>query len=126
MSHFIEKGGLWLATLYSLASAALLVHLTEWSGIGNALFAFVVLLWMAAPITVLAIVSARRPIQLAFGYVLSVVAGYIYWRAFFGPDLDPQSPLILIFLPIAQWLGVLIIVLLGWLGRKAAARERES
>ena len=80
----------------------------DWS---TAIFAILIYLWTVTPIIGLALIQ-RLGITTAIGAALIGAWGiYQYWRAFYGPDIDPQSGLVFLILPFYQLAGAAVCVL---------------
>ena len=105
------KRGLHLAVCGSHAALVLALMIdigsVDWS---SAIFAIVIYLWAVAPVVALAMIH-RPGVTTAIGAALIGTWGvYLYWRAFYGPDIDPQSGLVFIFIPFYQLVGAAICV----------------
>jgi hypothetical protein len=106
-----------------LASLILLATVATIDGIGGALFVGIVAIMMTLPIALLVLSHKLGWISLLAAVLLSLSGLYLYWRAFFGPDIDAQSGLMLIFVPLYQLLVAFVIVGLRWIARELLDSE---
>ena len=99
-----------LFAVYSIACAALLLDISGgdgWDGEPGDLILFA---WMISPIGILT-TWRKTGMFLTIGAGINALAGgYLYLRAFYGPDIDAQSGLVLIFLPVYQWIASGLLV----------------
>lgn len=96
---------------YAFACLAFIILTGSWDSAGAVLFAVPLFFWMVLPIVGLAIAQPLGPIT-AWGAIAIGLGGlYLYWRAFFGPDVDPQSALAYIVLPVYQMLASLPVII---------------
>ena len=101
--------------VYSLSVAVLLFLVSSWESFGSLLYVLAIGLWAISPVAAL-LIFRREGVAPAIGAIaIGLVGLYLYWRAFFGPDMDPQSALVLIILPLYQWLAAAVMVLAWFL-----------
>lgn len=110
MNWMQPKFAVWAALGWSVACALLLAWAADWSELWTLILTIPMLLWMIAPIAVLALAAREHVTALAALMVLMAISGHLYWRAFLAPDLDPQSGLIVLFLPLYQWIAVVVVI----------------
>ncbi|QIG53853.1 hypothetical protein G6N82_06525 [Altererythrobacter sp. BO-6] len=96
---------------YALACLGFLVSTGSWDGMGTLLFAVPLFFWMILPVTGLALAQPLGQITAIGAVVIGLGGLYLYWRAFFGPDMDPQSALAYIVLPVYQMLASLPVII---------------
>lgn len=101
--------------VYSLSVAVLLFLVSSWETLGSLLYVLAIGLWAISPVAAL-VLFRRESVVIAIGaIVIGLVGLYLYWRAFFGPDMDPQSALVLIILPLYQWIAAAVVVIASFL-----------
>lgn len=100
-----------IIAIYALACLALIVMTGSWDSAGTVLFAVLLFFWMILPVTGLAVAQPLGPITAIGAAVIGLGGLYLYWRAFFGPDMDPQSALAYIVLPVYQMLASLPVII---------------
>jgi len=70
-------------------------------------------LWMIAPIAVPLLLRIRHWLLTGGVAAMAVYGLYVYERDMFGPDVRSTSGLILIFLPIYQWVGTAVLIVVA-------------
>ena len=89
--------------LYVALCAALMIDIGSFDNGDDILFGIGVFAWVIAPVVLLALLSRLGVITAIAAALLGTGALYLYWRAFYGPDIDPQSGLVFIILPLYQF-----------------------
>jgi hypothetical protein len=110
--------------LYSLAVAValwvLLARVGSWSNGADMLLWYG---WVAGPIVAAFFVAVLRPAALRMMWVYSVTAtalgAWVYYNAFVASE-QSTSGLIMIFMPLVQWIAVLLCAVVAF------ARQRQS
>lgn len=111
---------------YAIACLTLLVATGSWDELQLLVFYVPLLFWMILPIVGLAIAQPLGPVT-AWGAVAIGLGGlYLYWRAFFGPDMDPQSGLAYIVLPVYQMLASIPVIIIALIATKMKAKANEN
>lgn len=101
-----------LAIAAAVATLGLVSWAADWSWPGLA-FLLAMMAWCVSPYAVLA-VATRRPrasragaaVLVATTVLASAFAAFVYVDVFFV-HLDAQGALVLLFVPVVQWVGVL-------------------
>ena len=102
-----------ICATYAAIILALMIDVGTIDDASMAIFAALFYVWAIAPVALLAVLRSLG-ITTAIGAILIGAVGvYYYWRALYGPDIDPQSGLILIFFPIYQFAGVVACAVLA-------------
>ena len=95
----------------SEAQSEAFASISSWESFGSLLYVLAIGLWAISPVAAL-LIFRREGVATAIGAIaIGLVGLYLYWRAFFGPDMDPQSALVLIILPLYQWLAAAVMVI---------------
>ena len=79
--------------------------------------------WMVLPVAGLAIAQPLGSITSGGAILIGLGALYLYWRAFFGPDIDPQSGLVYIFLPVYQMLASIPVIIIALIATRMKAKR---
>lgn len=117
-----------LALMMAIATAGLVLKLADVT-VGTSLFLALALAWCVSPYALVAF-ALRKPwagteaILVAFATTLAIsgLALYAYTVAFFVKP-DPQSGLLLLFMPLWQWIGALAGLGVAWLTERRATRR---
>ena len=89
-------------------------------------------IWIASPVFgglwfLRRIRNGRARALFAMLLALVAVAGLaLEWHTMFIGPADAQNPLILVFVPLYQWVGVFVALALTWLATRAAAWDATS
>ena len=70
-------------------------------------------LWIVAPVAVPLLLPVRHWLLTAGVTALAVCGVYLYEDAMFGPDTRSTSALVFVFLPLYQWVGTAILIVLA-------------
>jgi hypothetical protein len=116
-----------LAIGMALATAGLVVSMADMT-VGTSLFMVLVLGWCMSPYAAIAL-ALHRPwksteaVLVAFATTIAIagLAAYIYTVAFFVRP-DPQGGLVLLFIPLWQWVGVVVGLGVAWLVERRPGR----
>ncbi|RGP41416.1 hypothetical protein BPTFM16_01722 [Altererythrobacter insulae] len=108
---------------YALACFALLVTTGSWDGLGALVFYVPLFFWMVLPVAGLAIAQPLGPITAWGAVLIGLGALYLYWRAFFGPDIDAQSGLVYVFLPVYQMLASIPVIIIALIATRMKANR---
>jgi hypothetical protein len=100
-----------IVSIYALACLALIVSTGSWDSTASVLFAIPLFFWMVLPVAGLAVAQPLGQITAIGAAVIGLGGLYLYWRAFFGPDMDPQSALAYVVLPVYQMLASLPVII---------------
>lgn len=109
--------------VYAIACLILLAVVGSWDDVETIIFGVVVYVWMVSPVIGLAMLRLFPPVPAIGAAILGLLAMYMYWRGFFGPDMDAQSGLLFIFLPFCQWIVVGAVALVMLLLSEIPAKE---
>ncbi|MDN3646511.1 hypothetical protein QWY75_09910 [Pontixanthobacter aestiaquae] len=109
-----------IITVYSLGCALLLIATGSIDEVFGVFFGLVVCVWMIAPIAMLALKREGGALTAIGAVLLGAVGFYMYWRAFYGPDVDALSGLAYVILPIYQCVAAAGVVLLAHLIKKSS------
>ncbi len=109
-----------LAAAMAFATAGFVFWMADIT-VGTSLFLLLATAWCVSPYALVAI-ALRRPwasteaVLVAFATTIAIsgYALYIYIVAFFVKP-DPQSGLVFLFIPLWQWIGVLLGLGAAWL-----------
>lgn len=108
---------------YALACLVLLATTGSWESAGSFLFGVPLFFWMILPIVGLAIAQPLGPVTAGGALFLGLGGLYLYWRAFFGPDIDPQSGLAYIILPVYQMLASIPVIIIALIAIRLKAKR---
>lgn len=108
---------------YALACLALLFATGGWDGPGSLVFYVPLFFWMVLPVAGLAIAQPLGSVTSGGAILIGLGALYLYWRAFFGPDIDPQSGLVYIFLPVYQMLASIPVIIIALIATRMKAKR---
>lgn len=109
-----------LALVMAIATAGLVIRMADVT-VGTSLFLLLVLGWCVSPYAAIAL-AMRRPwksteaVLVAFATTIGIagLAAYVYLVTFFVKP-DPQGGLVLLFIPLWQWVGVVVGLGVAWL-----------
>lgn len=116
-----------LALLMAIATAGLVLRMADVT-VGTSLFLLLVLGWCVSPYGAIALALGRpwksaeaMLVALATTIAIAGLAAYIYIVAFFVKP-DPQGGLLLLFIPLWQWVGVVVGLGVAWLVERRPGR----
>lgn len=109
-----------VAASMAIATAGLVLRMADIT-VGTSLFLLLALAWCVSPYAAI-VLALRKPWTgteaslVAFATTLGVsgLALYVYSVAFFVKP-DPQSGLVFLFIPLWQWVGVVVGLGVAWL-----------
>ncbi len=108
---------------YAIACLAFLFATASWDGPGLLVFYVPLFFWMVLPIVGLAIAQPLGSVTSGGAILIGLGALYLYWRAFFGPDIDPQSGLVYIFLHVYQMLASIPVIIIALIVTRMKAKR---
>ena len=116
-----------LAIAMAIATAGFVIRMADIT-VGTSLFLLLVLGWCVSPYAAIAL-ALHRPwksaeavlVALATTIAIAGLAAYVYIVAFFVKP-DPQGGLVLLFIPLWQWVGVVVGLGVAWLMERRTGR----
>jgi hypothetical protein len=116
-----------IATAMAIATAGLVIRMADVT-VGTSLFLLLVLGWCVSPYAAI-VMALHRPwksteaMLVAFATTIAIAgfAAYVYIVAFFVKP-DPQGGLVLLFIPLWQWVGVVVGLGVAWLMERRPGR----
>ena len=123
----IRQAARLLALAMGIATAGLVIRMADMT-VGTSLFMLLVLGWCVSPYAAIAL-ALHRPwssteavlVALATTIAIAGLAAYTYIVAFFVKP-DPQGGLVLLFIPLWQWVGVVVGLGVAWLMERRTGR----
>jgi len=116
-----------LAIAMAIGTAGLVIGMADLT-VGASLFMLLVLGWCVSPYAAIALAlhrpwKSKEAVLVAFATTVAIagLAAYIYIVAFFVKP-DPQGGLVLLFIPLWQWVGVVVGLGVAWLVERRPGR----
>jgi len=111
MSEFGQALRLVVFGVYALFVAFVNLDTGSVDGFGSLIFGLAIFAWALSPVAALAF-TRQSVLPKAIAAVLVAAWGdYQFYRNFYAIPLDPQSALVLLFIPLYQWFVVAPILL---------------
>ena len=116
-----------LAIAMAIATAGFVIRMADIT-VGTSLFLLLVLGWCVSPYAAI-VMALHRPwksteaVLVAFATTIAIagLAAYVYIVAFFVKP-DPQGGLVLLFIPLWQWVGAVVGLGVAWLMERRPRR----